>query len=45
MDRCRKEVPGNYQVNGRMVKCFLYEDAEHIAGSKVTSAIYADKED
>lgn len=45
MDRCRKEAPGNYQVNGRMVKCFLYEDAGHIAGSKVTSAIYADEEE
>ena len=25
MDICRKQVPGNYLRDGRMVKCFLYE--------------------
>jgi peptide/nickel transport system ATP-binding protein len=25
MDRCRAEVPGSYEVEGRSVKCFLYE--------------------
>lgn len=26
MDICRERVPDNYQVDGRMVKCFLYDD-------------------
>jgi hypothetical protein len=25
MDRCREEVPGSYEAEGRHVKCFLYE--------------------
>jgi len=25
MDRCRQEVPGSYEAEGRHVKCFLYE--------------------
>jgi peptide/nickel transport system ATP-binding protein len=37
---CRDRVPGNYQIDGRMVKCFLYDEktvgaesvARHIAG-------------
>ena len=26
MDRCHKEIPPEYEVQGRAVKCFLYED-------------------
>jgi peptide/nickel transport system ATP-binding protein len=26
MNVCRQQVPGNYQVEGRMVKCFLYDE-------------------
>jgi peptide/nickel transport system ATP-binding protein len=40
MDICRHQVPGNYQADGRMVKCFLYDEktvgaekaARHVAG-------------
>lgn len=41
MQRCRDHVPGNYPVNGRMVKCFLYEQADAIDGPALTSAVYA----
>jgi peptide/nickel transport system ATP-binding protein len=34
MDVCRRQVPGNYQAGGRMVKCFLYDEqtvgTEHV---------------
>jgi peptide/nickel transport system ATP-binding protein len=40
MSVCRQQVPGNYEANGRMVKCFLYDEktmgaenvARHVAG-------------
>lgn len=31
---CRQKVPGNYQVEGRMVKCFLY-DEQSVGAEKV----------
>jgi peptide/nickel transport system ATP-binding protein len=31
MDRCHQEIPPEYEVQGRTVKCFLYEDEANAA--------------
>ena len=44
---CREKVPGNYEVDGRTVKCFLYDDqtvgadtvAKNIAGAPQVAAL------
>ena len=45
MPRCSQEIPGDYRVDGRMVKCFLYEGMDHAAEPKVIADAYADEED
>lgn len=39
--RCGMEVPDNYQVGKRQVKCFLYEKVKTEADVVLTAAIYA----
>jgi peptide/nickel transport system ATP-binding protein len=39
MSVCRSKVPGDYQVDGRAVKCFLYDEQEGSAASTGRSAI------
>ncbi len=38
MDVCRRKVPGNYQAEGRLVKCFLY-DEETVGADKVAKNV------
>lgn len=45
MPRCRTEVPGNYQVGRHMVKCFLYENADHVDQPRVSCYDYKSKEE
>lgn len=45
MEKCRSQVPGDYSVDGRMVKCFLYEDENRAHEPAITSAAYADEEE
>ena len=44
-ERCRGSIPGNYRVDGRMVKCFLYENTPHVDEPPVTADMYAAGED
>lgn len=39
-DRCRREKPGEYAVEGRMVKCFLYEHAQNASQVALDVSIY-----
>ncbi len=41
MDRCRQEVPPLYEVDGRSVKCFLYEDGIKTGAGEETPAAMA----
>lgn len=38
--RCRKEKPGDYQIEGRTVKCFLYENAAKADDVGIDVSIY-----
>lgn len=44
MEKCKNNVPGNYTVDGRLVKCFLYENVDHVDQPLVTTAAYANEE-
>lgn len=39
--RCSREVPGNYAVGERMVKCFLYADETPPEAPRVDARLYA----
>ena len=39
-DLCRQRVPGDYRVNGRSVKCFLYAGVEHVDAPMVAAEDY-----
>jgi peptide/nickel transport system ATP-binding protein len=39
-DRCGLEIPGNYKVGQREVKCFLYENAKTESDVQLTVSIY-----
>lgn len=40
-DRCRREVPETYEVAGRKVKCFVYENGTIPQGLRMDATIYA----
>lgn len=45
MKKCSEQIPGNYSVDGRMVKCFLYENVDHVDQPALTSRAYANEEE
>lgn len=45
MPKCRDHIPENYQIDGRMVKCFLYENMTHADQPAITSAAYDTEEE
>ena len=45
MEKCRGAIPENYTVDGRMVKCFLYENMHHVDEPPVSKEIYAEVEE
>lgn len=42
-ERCRSQIPPDYEVDGRRVKCFLYEDARSVDVPPVDVRIYTER--
>ena len=42
-ERCRMQIPPDYEVDGRRVKCFLYEDARNVDVPPVDARIYTER--